>query len=81
MIITGVAAHPLDETWLGRELDNAFITDVKELNQQYKIHPAGEGGEFETFVLGCPLFEKPLKIIKKEVRGEGNAWQMEVKVE
>ena len=81
IIVAAVAAYPLDDSWLGREIDNAFITDVKELNQQYKIHPAGEGGEFETLVLDCPLFEKPLKITNKEIKGEGHAWQMEVKVE
>jgi ABC transporter with metal-binding/Fe-S-binding domain ATP-binding protein len=81
VIITGVAAHPLDETWLGRELDNAFITDVKELSQQHQIHPAGEGGEFETFVLHCPLFKKELKVTKKEIKGEGNSWRMVIGVQ
>ena len=76
VIITGVAAYPLDESWLGREIDNAFITDVKELHQQYKIHPAGEGGEFETFVLNCPLFKRELRVTKKEIKGEGNSWKM-----
>lgn len=81
IVIAAVAAYPLDASWLGREIDNAFITDVNELNQQYKIHPAGEGGEFETLVLDCPLFERPLKIIKKEIKGEGYAWQMMLDVE
>ena len=81
VIITGVAAYPLDETWLGREIDNTFITDVKELNQQYKIHPAGEGGEFETFVTDCPLFKKPLTIKNSKISGEKNSWRMDVKVE
>jgi len=80
VIITGVAAQGLDESWLGREIDNAFITDVKELHQQYKIHPAGEGGEFETFVLNCPLFKKELKVVDKKIEGEANAWKMEVRV-
>ena len=81
VIITGVAAFPLDESWLGREIDNSFITDVKELKAQYKIHPAGEGGEFETFVLNCPLFKKPLKITGKAISGKDNAWRMEIEVE
>ena len=78
VIITAVAAYPLDETWLGREIDNSFITDIKELNNKYKIHSAGEGGEFETFVLNCPLFKKPLKVRDKKIHGEKNSWFMEI---
>jgi len=81
VIITAVAAYPLDQTWLGRTINGKFIQDVKPLKQKYKIHPAGEGGEFETFVLNCPLFEKPLQIKKKKISGEGNSWRMDVKVE
>ena len=78
VIITAVAAYPLDETWLGREIDNSFITDIKELNNKYKIHSAGEGGEFETFVLNCPLFKRPLKIMDKKIYGQENSWWMEI---
>ena len=78
IIITGVAAYPLDETWLGRKIDNAFITDVKELKEKYKIHGAGEGGEFETFVLNCPLFKKPLKVTDKRISGKDYQWRMEI---
>ena len=35
---------------------------MKDLEDKYDIHPAGEGGEFETFVLKCPLFRRELKV-------------------
>ena len=60
IIITGVFAYPLDESWLGREIDKKFMDEVKQLKEKYKIHIAGEGGEFETFVLDYPLFKKLL---------------------
>ncbi len=81
IIITGVFAYPLDKSWLGREINKSFIDDVKKLNKNHKIHVAGEGGEFETFVLDCPLFKKPLEIINKKITGEKNSWRMEVEVE
>ena len=81
IIITGVAAFPLDKTWLGKEINKEFIKDAKKLKEKYKIHPAGEGGEFETFVLDCPLFEKPLNVVGKKISGEKNSWRMEIKVE
>ena len=81
VIITGVAAYPLDENWLGREINHSFINEVISLKEKYKIHPAGEGGEFETFVLDCPLFKRPLKIKDNKISGEKNSWQMEIEVE
>lgn len=79
-IITAVAAFPFDATYLGREIDKKFIKEVKKLNEKYKIHVAGEGGEFETFVLDCPLFKKPLEVKDKEIEGEANSWHMEIKI-
>ncbi len=80
IIITGVSAYPLNEKWIGREIDKQFIREIRKLNKEYQIHPAGEGGEFETFVIDCPLFKRPLKIINKKISGEGNSWRMEVDV-
>ncbi|MFA7708452.1 MAG: diphthine--ammonia ligase, partial [Candidatus Pacearchaeota archaeon] len=56
VILTGVFAYPFDKKWLGRKIDKDFIEEIKKLNEKYKINPAGEGGEFESFVLNCPLF-------------------------
>lgn len=82
VIITGVFAYPLDKSWLGRQINVKFIEDSIELNNKYKIHPAGEGGEFETFVLDCPLFKKPLKIKDKKIISSGEySWKIEVEVE
>jgi len=81
IIITGVFAYPLNESWLGKEINKSFIDDVKELKKKYKIHPAGEGGEFETFVLDCPLFKKPLKIKSFKDYKEGeHSWRREIKI-
>jgi len=80
IIITGVFAYPLDESWLGRAIDQDFLQDVKELYEKYKINPAGEGREFETFVINCPLFSKGLKIIDKKITGKKNSWSMEIEV-
>ncbi len=81
IIITAIAAYPLDQTWLGRKIDKNFIQEATDLKQKYKIHPAGEGGEFETFVLNCPLFQKPLKIKSfKDFKSGENSFRREVEV-
>jgi len=66
IIITAVAAPPLDESWLGRKIDERCISDLVELNKKYGIHPTFEGGEAETFVLDCPLFKRKIEITGSE---------------
>lgn len=81
VIIIAVAAYPLNEKWLGRKIDKKFIDDVKKLKEKYKIHPAGEGGEFETFVLDCPLFRRELKIKSFQDFKEGeNSFRREIEI-
>lgn len=81
IIIIGVFAYPLDKSWLGREIDEKFIKEVKVLKEKYKIHAAGEGGEFETFVVDCPLFSKELKIKSfKDFKEGENSFRRELKI-
>ena len=42
------------------EKDFEILSNI--LSKKYKINPAGEGGEFETFVLDSPLFKRKLSI-------------------
>lgn len=65
-IITRVAAYPLDESYLGRKIDENFVEDIKKLSLKFGINPSGEGGEYETFVLDAPIFRK--KILIKSFR-------------
>lgn len=81
IIITGVFAYPLDNSWLGRNINQKFLDEITELYGKFKINPAGEGGEFETFVINCPLFSRELKIFNKKISGEKNSWKMEIEVE
>lgn len=73
VIISGVAAYPLDKKWISRVIDKKFIEDICGLSDKYKINPAGEGGEFESLVVNCPLFKKRLGVELRNVFGEGNA--------
>ena len=80
VIVTSVSAYPLNRSWLGRKIDEKFIHDVEDLYSRFGINPAGEGGEFETFVLWCPLFGRSLTVVDEQVSGRNNSWRMEIKV-
>ena len=66
IIISSIAAYPLDQNWLGRKIDSKAISELKVLQDKYKIHPAGEGGEFESLVLNAPMFKRKIKISEYE---------------
>ena len=64
IIISGVAAWGLDESWLGRTIDDEVIDELIKLNEKYRIDIAFEGGEAETLAVDGPVFKKRLKILK-----------------
>ncbi|MFP4045814.1 MAG: diphthine--ammonia ligase [Candidatus Aenigmatarchaeota archaeon] len=66
VMITKVAAEGLGREWLGRTIDKKTVRELKELERKYRIHLAGEGGEFETLVLDSPFFEKKVDVVESE---------------
>ena len=63
VIITGISAEGFDKKWLGRELNARALEELKELKKKYGVSICGEGGEFESLVLDCPLFKKRIKLV------------------
>ncbi|XP_042906925.2 diphthine--ammonia ligase [Parasteatoda tepidariorum] len=65
-IIIKVAALGLEpEVHLGMSLEEIYPHMIA-MNKQYGLNICGEGGEFESFTLDCPLFKKRLEIKEKE---------------
>ncbi|XP_065542624.1 diphthine--ammonia ligase isoform X6 [Lathamus discolor] len=66
-IIIKVAAFGLDpDKHLGKTLDQ-MVPHLLELSEKYGVHVCGEGGEYETFTLDCPLFKKKIVVDSAEV--------------
>lgn len=65
-IVTGVFAMGL-EGFIGRRIDGKFVEEMARLRERYGINPAGEGGEFETFVLNGPIFKRGLMIERSHI--------------
>ncbi|XP_074004999.1 diphthine--ammonia ligase isoform X3 [Numenius arquata] len=66
-IIIKVAAFGLDpDKHLGKTLDQ-MEPYLLELSEKYGVHACGEGGEYETFTLDCPLFKKKIVVDSAEV--------------
>jgi len=60
--IVHTAADRLDDTWIGRVLDNKTIEELKQLNKKVELNIAAEGGEYETMVLNMPMFKEKLSL-------------------
>ena len=76
VVISGIFAYPLDETWLGKEIDSEIVSRLLALQREFGISPSGEGGEIETSVLDAPLFRKRIEILdySKEARGNSGVF-------
>jgi ABC transporter with metal-binding/Fe-S-binding domain ATP-binding protein len=75
--IIQVAAAGLDESWLGRRLDEAAFEELARLNERYGVHVLGEGGEFETFVTDGPHMSAPIELTY-ETAWEGTRGRLRV---
>ncbi len=53
-----VAADGLDDSWIGKIIDEKSLPKLIEISKKYGFNPAFEGGEAETEVVDCPLFKK-----------------------
>ena len=73
VIISGVFAYGLDESWLGRRIDDKAIDELVKINEKIGINLAFEGGEAETLVIDGPIFKKRINILK-----DYKQWHLEV---
>lgn len=78
IIIVGVYAHGLDQSWLGRKINEETIEDLIELSKRYQISPVGEGGEYETLVINAPFFKKKIQLLKIERIWENHSGYLNV---
>ncbi|MBW6470459.1 MAG: ATP-binding protein, partial [Methanosarcinaceae archaeon] len=68
-IFSSIAAYGLDKTWVGRRITNNDIDKLVRLNEKIGVNIAGEGGEFESFVLDAPMYKKRIEIRGYDIVG------------
>lgn len=54
IMMTGVSAEGLTQKWLGHVLTSDTFTELATLAKTHRFHVEGEGGEYETLVIGGP---------------------------
>jgi len=64
IIITAIASDNLTKDWLGKEINKNTLEELSKLGGDMML--IGEGGDFESLVLDCPLFKRKLRILKAD---------------
>ena len=77
-IISSVSSDGLDNSWLGQIIDKSGLEHLKNLQSKFGFNLNFEGGEAETFVINCPLFEKPLFIQDSSTEWDGYRGRFEI---
>jgi diphthine-ammonia ligase len=73
-IVCRASEKHFDQTWAGRFLDRRFYEEI----QQHNVCPMGEFGEYHTFVLDGPIFQKRVTIMKSGVVLNSGLWSLDV---
>ena len=62
IMLTSVSCEGLDHTWLGHVLTESSLMKLHALSKQHRFNVDGEGGEYETYVLGGPIWSRALRV-------------------
>lgn len=65
-MVVGTFAEGLDQSWLGRVIDDKAIEELISISRRTGINISGEGGEYETLVFDSPLHTCPLELLGQE---------------
>lgn len=78
IMVVSVSALGLDESWLGRRLDEQSVDALVALGRKFRFHVGLEGGEGETFVLDAPFFSEAIEVRATEKHWRGDSGLLEI---
>jgi uncharacterized protein (TIGR00290 family) len=73
-VITCCESKKLDESWLGRVIDDRFVREIAGV----PIDPCGENGEYHSFAFAGPLFRWRVAHSLGERRSDGRFVQLDL---
>ena len=74
-LTVSVRTDKLSAEWVGRTLDQEFLTEISLLEN---IDPCAENGEYHTFVYDGPLFSESVKLERGDVTVRDNHYFLEL---
>ncbi len=79
IIFSAVAAHGLDQSWLGETLTQERIAKLRLLSDRFSVDMCGEGGKYESLVVDAPWFSRRIQILDAERTWDGVSGRYEIK--
>jgi diphthine-ammonia ligase len=67
------------KNWLGKEMDDNMLDEIRKLESDQSMNPIGELGEYHTLVLDCPIYKKRINILKSETVWENSKGYVVIK--
>nr|ABZ08172.1 putative ATP-binding region [uncultured marine microorganism HF4000_APKG2H5] len=75
--IASVSAEGIGGEWLGRKLDDGTLDELRLLSHRHRFNLDGEGGEFETVVLGGPHMRRRIECTAESLwDGRRGVWNV-----
>lgn len=71
VMVTSVSCEGLDESWLGQILTEQSLISLEQKAAEFRFNVDGEGGEYETLVVGGPHLPGRL-VIEGQAVWKGN---------
>lgn len=74
-----VKTQQLDETWVGRELNDLSIAELQVISEQTSLDLCGEEGEYHTLVTDGPPFKQGIDIRSYGIRTTDSLAYMDIR--
>ena len=74
-LVVATKADLMDAGWIGRIIDKEFVKDLKELGG---VDLSGEAGEYHTFVVAGPGFQKNIAILNTKKTKRDGRWFLDI---
>jgi uncharacterized protein (TIGR00290 family) len=78
VLFSCVKTRWLGENWIGRELDDTAIADLRKVREQTGLDLCGEEGEYHTLVTDGPHFQRRIAIRSASTRANGALAHLEI---
>jgi diphthine-ammonia ligase len=67
------------KSWLGKEIDDNILHEIRKLESDQRMNPIGELGEYHTLILDCPIYKKRINILESEIVWENSKGYVVIK--
>lgn len=78
-VISCVDTRRLAASWVGREMNDDAVAELRELGRTAGVDLCGENGEYHTLVLDGPQFTQAIELPRFSVRTQGSLAYLELR--